>query len=197
MKTYGGRYLESDELRELGCRAVGEEVRVHSTCLLVGLENLSFGSHIRVDAFSSLIAGDGYIRIGDHNHIAAYAFLSGAEGIDLGDFVGISAGARIYTRNDDYGGAALTGPTVREEFLKIAKGQVTMGRHVVVGAGSIVLPGCAIGEGTTVGALSLVKSSLPEWGVYAGVPVRRLRDRSRDLLKLERQLLAGRQGKAA
>ena len=197
MKTYGGRYLDAAELRELGCPAVGVDVRVHSTCLLVGLENLSFGSHIRVDAFASLIAGDGHIRVGDHNHIAAYAFLSGAEGIDLGDFVGISAGARLYTRNDDYGGTALTGPTIPEEFLKIAKGRVTMGRHVVVGAGSIVLPGCAIAEGTTVGALSLVKSSLPEWGIYAGVPVRRLRDRSRDLLALERRLLASRHGKAA
>ncbi len=94
MKTYGGRYLEAEELAALGCRDVGRDVRVHSTCLLVGLENLSFGSHIRVDAFSSLIAGDGQIRVGNHNHIAAYAFLSGAEGIELGDFVGISAGAR-------------------------------------------------------------------------------------------------------
>src|SRR5712692_5867974 len=143
MKTYGGRYLEAEELAALGCRDVGRDVRVHSTCLLVGLENLSFGSHIRVDAFSSLIAGDGQIRVGDHNHIAAYAFLSGAEGIELGD---------------------------------------------VVGAGSIVLPGCNIAEGTTVGALSLVKSSLAPWGIYAGVPVRRLRDRSRALLELERRL---------
>lgn len=197
MKTYGGRYLDGNGLRELGCRSVGEDVHVHSTCLLVGLENLSFGSHIRVDAFSSLIAGDGHIRVGDHNHIAAYAFLSGAEGIDLGDFVGISAGARIYTRNDDYTGVALTGPTVPEEFLKIAKGRVSMGRHVVVGAGSIVLPGCSIAEGTTVGALSLVKSNLPEWGIYAGVPVKRLRDRSRDMLALERQLLASEKRKAA
>jgi len=53
-----------------------------------------------------------------------------------------------------------------------------------------VLPGCDIGEGTTVGALSLVKASLAEWGIYAGVPARRLRDRSRDLLALERELLA-------
>ncbi len=188
MRTYGGRYLEAEELAALGCRDVGRDVRVHSTCLLVGLENLSFGSHIRVDAFSSLIAGDGQIRVGDHNHIAAYAFLSGAEGIELGDFVGISAGARIYTRNDDYTGEALTGPTIPEAFLKITKGPVAIGRHVVVGAGSIVLPGCNIAEGTTVGALSLVKSSLAPWGIYAGVPVRRLRDRSRALLELERRL---------
>jgi acetyltransferase-like isoleucine patch superfamily enzyme len=190
MRNYGGHYLDSAELHKLGAGAVGDDVQVHSTCLLVGLENISFGHHIRVDAFSSLIAGDGHLQIGNHNHIAVYAFLSGGEGIDLDDFVGISAGARIYTRNDDYTGAALTGPTVPEEFLKITKGSVRMGRHVVIGAGSIVLPGCDIAEGTTVGALSLVKSSLAEWGIYAGVPARRLRDRGRDLLALERELLA-------
>lgn len=190
MKTYGGYYLESGELLELGCRVVGRNVRIHSTCLLVGMENLVIGNHVRVDAFSSLIAGSGLIRIGDHVHIAAYAFLSGAEGIDLADFVGISAGARLYTRNDDYTGLALTGPTIPEEFLNITKGPVVIGRHVVVGAGSIVLPGCEIAEGTTIGALSLVKSSLPAWGIYAGVPVRRLRERSRQLLELERQLVA-------
>jgi galactoside O-acetyltransferase len=156
---------------------------------LVGLENISFGDHIRVDAFASLVAGDGHLKIGNHNHIAVYAFLSGGEGIDLDDFVGIGAGVRIYTRNDDYTGEALTGPTVPERFLNLSKGAVSVGRHVVVGAGTIVLPGCRIGEGTTVGALSLVKSSLPEWGIYAGVPVKRLRDRSKALLELERQLL--------
>jgi galactoside O-acetyltransferase len=189
MKTYGGRYLNSAELKELGCRSVGNNVAVHSTCLLVGLENISFGNHIRVDAYTSLIAGDGRINIGNHNHIAVYAFLSGAEGIDLADFVGISAGARIYTRNDDYTGEALTGPTVPERFLRVSKGAVSIGRHVVVGAGTIVLPGCSIGEGTTVGALSLVRSPLPEWGIYAGIPAKRLRDRSRALLDLEHQLL--------
>jgi acetyltransferase-like isoleucine patch superfamily enzyme len=189
MKNYGGYYLASAELRDLGCRSVGEDVRVHTTCVLVGLENLTIGSHVRIDAFCSLIAGDGSISVGDHVHIASYAFLSGAEGIDLSDFVGISQGVRIYSRNDDYTGQALTGPTIPEAYLKLDKGAVRIGRHVVVGAGSIVLPGVEIGEGSTVGALSLVKSSLGLWGIYAGVPVKRLRDRSQAMLEFERHLL--------
>lgn len=188
MKTYGGNYLQSAELRALGLRSVGENVRLHSTCLMVGLENLSIGSHVRVDAFGCLLPGEGHIAIGDHVHIAAGVFLSGAEGIEIGDFVGLSHGVRVYTRNDDYTGEALTGPTVPEKYLKMDKGAVRLGRHVVVGAGSIVLPGVEITEGTVVGALSLVKSSLPGWSIYAGVPARRLRARSRNLLDLERRL---------
>lgn len=190
MKVYGGRYLQSAELAALGAKFVGVDVEVHSTCLIVGLENLSLGNHVRIDAFCSLLPANGHIRIGDHVHIAAYAFLSGAEGIEVSDFVGISRGVGIYTRNDDYTGQALTGPTVPAKYLKLTKGAVTLGRHVVIGTGSVVLPGVNIGEGSTIGALSLVRSDLDAWGVYAGVPVRRLRARSRELLTYEQLLLA-------
>lgn len=190
MKTYGGRYLTSAELRGLGCRAVGEDVMVHSTCVLAGLDNIAFGNHIRVDAFAVLVAADGRLDIGNHVHIGVHAFLSGGEGIELGDFVSLSAGGRIYTRNDDYTGRTLTGPTIPERLVSMTRSPVALARHVVVGAGSVVLPGCNIGEGTTVGALSLVNAPLPEWGIYAGIPARRLRDRSRQLLELEKELLA-------
>ena len=191
MKVYGGRYLLSPELASLGLRAVGVDVRIHSTCLMVGLENISIGDHVRVDAFTSLIAGDGHINIGNHVHIAGYVFLSGAEGIEIADFVGVSRGVGIYTRNDDYTGGGLSGPTVPAEFLNLATGPVSLGRHVIVGSGTIVLPGVTIAEGSTVGALSLVKTDLAPWGIYAGVPVRRLRDRSRALLTFEEQLVSG------
>ena len=189
MKVYGGRYLLSAEVASLGLRAVGTDVQIHSTCVMVGLENISIGDHVRIDAFSSLIAGNGRIAIGSHVHIAGYVFMSGSEGIELSDFVGISRGAGIYTSNDDYTGAALTGPTIPGEFLKLDAGPVRLGRHVVIGSASIILPGVTIAEGSTVGALSLVKTDLDAWGIYAGVPARRLRDRSRALLALEEQLI--------
>jgi acetyltransferase-like isoleucine patch superfamily enzyme len=97
---------------------------------------------------------------------------------------------RIYTRGDDYSGQSLTNPTVPGKYLKIHAGSVQLGRHVIVGSGVVILPGVVIGEGAAVGALSLVKSSLSPWGIYGGVPARRLRDRSRELLDLEERLLA-------
>jgi acetyltransferase-like isoleucine patch superfamily enzyme len=190
MKTHGNTYLSSSDLRALGCRVVGDDVRVHATCILVGLENLSFGNHVRVDGFCSVIAGEGSIRVGDYVHIGAYTLLSGAEGIDLADFSSLSHGVQIYTRDDDHSGRALTNPTVPRKYLDLTRGPVRLARHAVVGAGSIVLPGAEIGEGSVVGALSLVKSTLAPWGIHAGVPARRLRERTRDPLKLERELMA-------
>ena len=59
----------------------------------------------------------------------------------------------------------------------------------IIGAGTVVLPGVEIGEGTAVGAQGLVTRSLEPWGVYAGCPVRRLKDRPQDLLEQEADML--------
>ena len=48
-----------------------------------------------------------------------------------------------------------------------------------------------IGEGTSVGALSLVSKPLDEWGVYFGSPAKRLKARSKKLLDMEKQLTEG------
>jgi len=134
-------------------------------------------------------ASSGYIKIGSHVHIGGMAFLAGGGGIELADFSGLSQGVRIYSTSDDYSGAALTNPTVPKDYLNVKVAPVTLGRHVIVGSGSVILPGCVIGEGTSIGALSLVTKSLNPWGVYFGTPARRLRARSRKLLKLEEALV--------
>ena len=36
--------------------------------------------------------------------------------------------------------------------------------------------------------MSLINKSLPAWGIYAGIPARLLRPRSRKLLELSREL---------
>jgi galactoside O-acetyltransferase len=186
--TYGGRFLDSQELQSLGVGCVGRNVAVHSTCVLVGLENISIGDHVRVDPFSCLIAGTGRIEIGSHVHIASHVFLSGGESIEIGDFSSLSRGVTIYTRNEDYSGLALTNPTIPVKYLRLTAGRVVVGRHAVVGAMTVVFPRVTIGEGSATGALSLIKGDIEPWSIYAGVPARRLRERRRDPLALEAQL---------
>jgi galactoside O-acetyltransferase len=67
---------------------------------------------------------------------------------------------------------------------------VKIGSHVIIGAGSIVLPGVTLEEGVAVGALSLVKKDCEAFGIYMGVPAKRIGGRKRDLLELEQQLRA-------
>jgi len=52
------------------------------------------------------------------------------------------------------------------------------------------MPGVNIGEGCSVGAMSLVNKSIEPWGIYFGVPARRIKERKKNILELERQFLA-------
>lgn len=53
---------------------------------------------------------------------------------------------------------------------------VTIGKNVWIGGGAIILPGVQIGDGTTVGAGSVVKQSLPAGVFAAGSPCRIARE---------------------
>jgi galactoside O-acetyltransferase len=77
---------------------------------------------------------------------------------------------------------------VPSQFTNATGGMVTLKKHVIIGSGSVVLPKVTINEGTSVGALSLVTKDLKDWSIYFGSPAKRLRNRSKNLLQLEKQL---------
>jgi galactoside O-acetyltransferase len=183
-----GYFTESD-LRDAGFKSLGSNVRIARNCTVISPENIEIGSNVRIDGYCSLVAaGAGNIRLGSFIHVAAYCLLSAGDGIVMEDFSGLSQGVRLYTRSDDYSGEALTNPTVPAKYTKVHRGPIVLKRHVIVGSGSVILPGVTVGEGSAVGALSLVTKDLAGWGVYFGCPAKRLKDRSNALLALERQL---------
>ena len=187
MKMLGGNYLTEHDLRNSGFRSLGRQVKVHERASLYGLENISLGDHVRIDDFSIIIA-TGLVTIGCHVSIPNFCFIGGKYGVTLEDFVTLAPGVKIFSSSDDYLGTKLTGPTLPLQFTGGRSGPVTLRRHAILGAGSVVLPACTLGEGAAVGALSLVTEDLPPWNVYAGIPVRQLKGRRNDLLQLERQL---------
>lgn len=187
MRVLGGTYLTERELWKAGVEA-GTNVRVHSTAILVDLHNIAFGSNCRVDPFCVISAAGGDIRIGNHVHVASHAILVGGAGIELEDFSGLSQGVRVYSVSDDYSGQSLTNPTIPQHLQRVTRAAVRIGRHAIVGSGSVILPGGHVAEGCAVGALSIVNRPLETWGIYAGCPVRRIRDRSQALLADETSL---------
>lgn len=182
------QYTEADLAGE-GFRSLGDNVRVARNCTIIGAENISIGSNVRIDGNCTIVAtGKGYLRLGNYIHIGGNSVLLASEGIEMEDFSTLSWGVKVFTRSDDFSGRHMTNPTVPEKYTGVTRGAVTVSRHVVVGAGCVILPAVTLGEGVAVGALSLVSNSLDEWGIYAGVPARRVKERHRDLLALEQSL---------
>jgi acetyltransferase-like isoleucine patch superfamily enzyme len=181
-------YFESDELRTFGFKHVGENVKVARNCTIIGLHNIALGDHIRIDGNVVLAAYSGSLTLGSYIHIGAGCYLGCGGGVTLEDFSGLSQGVKIYSGSDDYSGKTLTNPTVPEAYKQVELAPVRLGRHVIVGSGSVILPGASIGEGASVGALSLVTKPLEAWGVYFGAPAKKLKERRKDLLALEQAL---------
>jgi galactoside O-acetyltransferase len=182
-------WLTAQQIIEMGFASIGTNVLLSDKASYYNCKNIRLGSNIRIDDFCVLSAGIEGIDIGSYIHIAVYSSLIGAGNITLADFSNISSRVAIYSSNDDYSGAAMTNPTVQAEFTNVHHADVTIGRHVIIGAGSIILPGVTLEEGVAVGALSLVKKNCQAFGIYMGSPAKRIGERKRDLLELEKKLL--------
>lgn len=194
MKTYNGEFLTRPELEALGVSCGGDDVRVHVSAVIINPEDLLLGNHVRIDPFCVLSA-TGSIKLGTYVHIGSHCTLIGASGIEVADYAGISHGVGVFSAADDWSGQHLTGPTVPEAFRFVRAAPVKLNRHAGVGAGSVILPGVTLGEGSIVGASSLVRKSIPEWTIWAGVPAKRIGSRKKDLLALEALLASGASGK--
>jgi len=182
--------LDRAAIEAIGFAAVGENVQISEHARFYGAARISLGHHVRIDDFCILSAGAGGIRIGNHVHIAVYSSLIGQEEIVLADFCNLSSRVSIYSSNDDYSGETLTNPTVPAMFKNVAHAPVRLGKHVIVGSGSVILPGATLEEGVAIGALSLVKRDCRAFGIYAGNPAIRIKERKRTLLELEARLQA-------
>jgi len=181
-------FYSEDELRSLGFRSVGKGVKLSRNATIYGAGRISLGNHVRIDDFCVVSAGEKGIRFGDYVHVAVHCSVMGAGEIVMEDFSGLSSRVSIYSSNDDYSGSALTNPTVPARYTNVTSADVHVGRHAIIGSGAIVLPGVTIEEGAAIGALSLVNRDCKAFGIYSGIPARRIKERSRDLLELEKRL---------
>jgi len=181
--------LSRAAVETMGFATVGNNVQISDRASFYGIERIAIGDHVRIDDFCVLSAGQGGISIGRYVHIAVYSSLIGAGMITLSDFCNISSRVSIYSSNDDYSGATMTNPTVPSKYTGVTHADVILGKHVIVGSGSVILPGVTLQDGVAIGSLSLVNKSCTAFGIYAGNPARRIKERSRHLLTLEATFL--------
>ncbi len=186
-------WLSKSSLKSMGFHQLGENVLISDKASIYNCPNISLGNNVRIDDFCVLSAGVGGVVIGSNVHVAVFSSLIGAGKITLSDFCNISSRVAIYSSNDDYSGTAMTNPMVPSEFTGVSHADVFFCKHVIVGCGSVVLPGVTLEQGVAVGALSLVVKDCKEFGIYTGTPAKRIKERKRDLLELEKTFIASQQ----
>lgn len=151
--------MSSPTIRESGIRDVvfGEHVVVHQPVNLYGCH---LGDHVMIGPFVEIQKG---VRVGDRSRIQSHAFV--CEGVTIGADCFISHGVMFINDRFELGGPA------RGDKSKWKT--TTIGDHVSIGTGAIVLP-VRICEGTVIGAGAVVTKDIDVKGVYVGNPARRL-----------------------
>ncbi len=191
MNYFNPGYLNEIELKNIGFKSIGKNVQVAKNCTIIGVENISLGNNVRIDGYSTIIVSAmGYLNVGSNIHIGGYCAIFAGAGVTMEDFSGLSQSVKIYSTSDDYTGKYMTNPTVPAEFTNVHRAPVFIGRHAIVGSQSIIMPGVSIAEGSAVGANSLVSKDTEAWSVYFGSPAKKIKNRSKNILELEKEYLS-------
>jgi acetyltransferase-like isoleucine patch superfamily enzyme len=112
------------------------------------------------------------VFLGDRNVINFGCLLDGRRYcIRTGDDVSIGPEAAILTLGHD----------PQSPDFADRGGEVLIGDHVWIGYRALVLPGVVIGDGAVVAAGAVVSKDVEPFAIVAGVPARKIGERTRDL----------------
>lgn len=153
------------ELLALGFSQVGANTRVSRRAVFYNVSG-AIGDGARIDDFAILT---GHVEVGENTHVSPFCFLGGTGGkITLAAGSGMSTHVSIFTKSDDYQ-QATNGP--RDKVT----GDVRIGRHSILGAQCVVLPGATIGQNCSFGVGCTLSGDFPDGGRYVSVGIKSVR----------------------
>ena len=175
-------YYSQHQLEEMRFKFLGDNVLISDKAAIYNAEEIEIGDNSRIDDFCIV---SGRVKIGRYCHITPTCLIAGGDpGVFLSDFCTLAYGVKVFAQSDDYSGETMTNSLIPAEYKAEQFSSVYLEKFVIIGAGSIVLPGANLSEGCSIGAMSLVSKPLDAWGIYAGIPVKRIKDRKKNLLEL-------------
>lgn len=121
---------------------------------------------------SFVVTSTGSITLGNRVYLGRNCVLASDTGITIGDNTMVAEFVSIIDADH---GIENTGVPIRDQELKPAP--VTIGSDVWIGRGCAILKGTSLGDGSVIGANSVVTGDIPPFAVAYGVPARIIRYR--------------------
>ena len=179
-------FFTEEELQDIGFKSVGTNVKISKKASIYKPELMQIGDNVRIEDYCVI---NGNVSIGNNVMICVFCLLDGYGGITIEDNVTFAAKVSVHSGTDDYSGRSLFGCFAPMELRKEhISAPVLIKKHTLVGDSAIIMPGITLEVGTAVGAFSFVNKNTDEWGIYAGIPARRIKERERLILDLYRQM---------
>jgi acetyltransferase-like isoleucine patch superfamily enzyme len=166
-------------------KRIGRNVIIGKTVRIRYPEFVEIGDDVIIDDFTYIST---VLTVDSNVHIAAGCKLIGGinSQVRIGQYSTLAPNVIFAAGSDDYI-SGIASPLVPIKYKgKVEIGNIELGRHCIVGSNSTILPNVRLADGAAVGAQSLVKSDIPAWSLYGGIPARHLKKRNRDeILRLE------------
>jgi galactoside O-acetyltransferase len=182
-------FMSEEEIAAIGFKYVGKDVKISRKASIYNPQNISIDDHTRIDDFAILSAGQGGIKIGKYIHIGCYSSLIGQGAIVMEDLSGVGGRVSIYAIEEDVLGDYMCHPTIPDECRDVRPMDITFKEHSVACAASCIIGKVVVGKGAVIGAMSLVKEDCDDFGIYVGIPAKKVKERTRGFLELRRKYL--------
>ncbi len=155
-------------------RGCGRGLRLQLTTKVYGAENIVVGNNLSSHGHLYLCAHEGgFLQIGNDCSINSNVRIDAAAGrIVIGN--GVMIAANVVMRAANHG--------MRREqpmhFQRSTGGQIVVEDDVWIGSNSVITSDVTVAHGTVVGAGSVVTRSTEPYSIVAGVPARKIGERS-------------------
>lgn len=173
------KVLYREPILRYRCAHVGKRLSLWgSVPLIYGDGEIRVGDDAQIGGRNTWAVGykvstDARLTIGNRTVVGYQNFLSVAKSVIIGDDTMLASNVQIY---DNPNHPLEPDRRLRKESFRLDEtAPVVIGRNVWLATGCIVLPGVTIGDGSVVGAGSVVTRDIPPYTLAAGNPARVIR----------------------
>jgi acetyltransferase-like isoleucine patch superfamily enzyme len=147
---------------------------------------ISIGDHVTIQQYAKIkihrsnkSSSNCILRLGNYVHIGINNVIVAVNNIVIEDYVLIGPNVTIVDNSHKYEDVAV--PIMLQDYTR--GGTVLLERECWIGANVIILPNVTIGRHSVIGANSVVNNSIPPFSVAAGAPAKVIRKYSFDKKK--------------
>jgi acetyltransferase-like isoleucine patch superfamily enzyme len=170
-------FFDLSRLKSLGSNVIiGKTVRIRYP------ELVEIGDNVIIDDFTYISTA---LKLHDNVHISAGCKIIGGKDafVEMHEFSTLAPNVVLSAGSDDYLSGIATPLVPRRYKGNVKIGTITLHKHCIAGAGSVVLPDVVFEEGACLGALSLANKTLSAYTLYGGIPARKLKQRNEEEIK--------------